>query len=233
MTRKSVFFLMIGVMVIVTSCQFKTKNVIWNTAEVDGERLIYIKINDTNTKPWKAFDDLRQKRTLPSNFTVIEFAKNGNLAVGLIFEKENPLYFQGLPAFFDMKTNTIKSCLDAPLFWDISMHSTNESSVLVIGDTFDGLILFDIKSCQTLKVIQEKEQLRSLSGLSWNAEKELLAYSRSNNDSVSEIIAFDLDRTSCEVIGQGVNPSWSPDGMQIAFAADNRTIIVKNFAKLR
>jgi len=227
MTRKSVFFLMIGVMVIVTSCQFKTKNVIWNTAEVDGERLIYIKINDTNTKPWKAFDDLRQKRTLPSNFTVIEFAKNGNLAVGLIFEKENPLYFQGLPAFFDMKTNTIKSCLDAPLFWDISMHSTNESSVLVIGDTFDGLILFDIKSCQTLKVIQEKEQLRSLSGISWNAEMDLIAYSKRNDDGVFQIFSIDLDGALNEVVGQGNYPSWSPNGEQIAFATDDKTLIIK------
>lgn len=227
MTRRIVFVLMIGVMAIVTSCQFKAKNVIWNVAEVDGGWIEYITSNDTNPQPWKPFDDLRQKTALPGNFTEIEFAKNGNLVVGLVFELENPLYSQGIPAFFDMKTNTLKSCPDAPLFWDISIHSTSESSVHIIGDTFDGLLLFDIKSCQTLQVIQGKEQLRSLSGLSWNAEKELLAYSRSNDDGVSEIILMDLDGTQREVIGQGMYPCWSTDGEQITFAADSKTIIVK------
>lgn len=227
MTRRIVFVLMIGVMAIVTSCQFKAKNVIWNVAEVDGGWIEYITSNDANPQPWKPFDDLRQKTALPGNFTEIEFAKNGNLVVGLVFELENPLYSQGIPAFFDMKTNTLKSCPDAPLFWDISIHSTSESSVHIIGDTFDGLLLFDIKSCQTLQVIQGKEQLRSLSGLSWNAEKELLAYSRSNDDGVSEIILMDLDGTQREVIGQGMYPCWSTDGEQIAFAADSKTIIVK------
>lgn len=227
MTRRIVFVLMIGVMAIVTSCQFKAKNVIWNVVEVDDGWIEYITSNDTNTQPWKPFDDLRQKTALPGNFTEIEFAKNGNLVVGLVFELENPLYSQGIPAFFDMKTNTLKSCPDAPLFWDISIHSTSESSVHIIGDTFDGLLLFDIKSCQTLQVIQGKEQLRSLSGLSWNAEKELLAYSRSNDDGVSEIILMDLDGTQREVIGQGMYPCWSTDGEQIAFAADSKTIIVK------
>lgn len=227
MTRRIVFVLMIGVMAIVTSCQFKAKNVIWNVAEVDGGWIEYITSNDTDPQPWKPFDDLRQKTALPGNFTEIEFAKNGNLVVGLVFELENPLYSQGIPAFFDMKTNTLKSCPDAPLFWDISIHSTSESSVHIIGDTFDGLLLFDIKSCQTLQVIQGKEQLRSLSGLSWNAEKELLAYSRSNDDGVSEIILMDLDGTQREVIGQGMYPCWSTDGEQIAFAADSKTIIVK------
>lgn len=228
MTRRIVFVLMIGFMVIATSCQFKAKNVIWNIAEVDGEWIEFISNNGTNIKPWEPFYDLRQKTALPGKFTEIEFAKNGNLVVGLIFELENPLYSQGIPAFFNMKSNTLKSCPDAPLFWDFSIHTISESSVQIIGDTFDGLILFDIKSCQTLKVIQEKEQLRSLSGLSWNAEKELLTYSRSNDDGVSEIISIDLDGTHREVIGQGSYPSWSPDGVQIAFAADNKTIVVKN-----
>ena len=229
MTKRIVFVLIIVVMAIVTSCQFKADYVIWKVVEVDGEWIEFITNNGTNIKPWESFYDQRKNTALPGKFTEIEFSKTENLVVGLVFEPGNPLYFQGIPAFFNMKSSTIKSCPDAPLFWDFSIHTVDESSVQVIGDTFDGLILFDIKSCQTLKVIQEKEQLRSLSGLSWNAGKELLAYSRSNNDSVSEIIAIDLDRTSCEVIGQGVNPSWSPDGMQIAFAADNRTIIVKNF----
>lgn len=228
MTRRIVFVLMIGFMVIATSCQFKAKNVIWNIAEVDGEWIEFITNNGTHIKPWEPFYDLRHKTALPGNFTEIEIAGHGNLVVGLIFEQENPLYSQGIPAFFDTKTNTLKSCPDAPLFWDFSIYSTNEDNVLVIGVTFIGLILFDITSCQTITVIQEKEQLRSLSGLSWNAEKELLTYSRSNDDGVPEIISIDLDGTHREVIGQGLYPSWSPDGVQIAFATDNKTIVVKN-----
>ena len=231
MTKRSVFILMIGVMVIVSSCQFKANPVVWSVTEVYGTQIEYITYAEAESISWKPFANLIQKKALPDTFTEIEFAKHSNLVVGLVFEQRNPMYSQGMPAFFDTKTNTLKSCQDAPLFWDFSIHSASDSSVLVIGDTFDSLILFDIKSCQTLKVIKDMEQLRPLSGISWNTKKELLAYSKPNNDRVYEIISTNLDGTKYEVIGQGMYPSWSPDGELIAYAADDKTITIKNLLK--
>lgn len=227
MTKRSFFILMIGVMVIVSSCQFKANPVVWSVTEVDGTQIEYITYAEAEPISWKPFANLIQKKALPDTFTEIEFAKHSTLVVGLVFEQRNPMYSQGMPAFFDTKTNTLKSCQDAPLFWDFSIHSTSDSSVLVIGDTFDSLILFDIKSCQTVKVIKEMEQLRPLSGISWNKEKELLAYSKPNNDGVYEIFLTYLDGTQREAIGEGNYPRWSPDGEQIALASDEKTIIVK------
>ena len=119
MKRRIVVVLMIGVMAIVTSCQFRANREIWNVAEVDGEWIEYVTNHDTSIKSWRLFENQNQNAALPDTFTRIEFTKDGKLVVGLVFEQENPLYFQGMPAFFDAETNTLKSCPDAPLFWDI------------------------------------------------------------------------------------------------------------------
>ena len=136
-------------------------------------------------------------------------------------------------SIIDVATRAVKDVFSAGMVWGISW-STNDDRLAVVADTDvpgrHGLSLIELPSGKTTKLLSRGIEidgaLYSLSDyapVSWSGDSIRLAVEfrrtgpGANNGDAGAIVLWDLDTGTFHKLADGVEPSWSPTGDDIAF----------------
>jgi Tol biopolymer transport system component len=110
-----------------------------------------------------------------------------------------------------------------------------DNSTLALISVRDRILLVDVQRCEELKVLVDYVNTGAfIFGLSLSPDQKSFAYGLSRNyNSDTEapeysIIVQSMSGADPTEIGPGINPSWSPDGKQIAFIQLNGIYVMNS-----
>lgn len=210
--------LIILILFLLTGCQFRANKINWKIVEFGADSILFAGNQiTTGNEGYQIYTPPKNMYSILQKFIYI-VQNDKSRIVGLMPEHHNPTYKQGVPAIYDHNQNEFKSCPEAPLFWDIEFYKTDQDKVLVFGDTFDGLIIYDMTYCKTIEVLQQKHSNKQVAGISWNPKLEKLAFSIAElNTSQPLLYIFDLKDYIVSQLTDGSFPRWSPKDNKIAY----------------
>ncbi len=133
-------------------------------------------------------------------------------------------YMNGNPAYWDLENGEFKKCSrDLPFFQWIEWSGNQENlKEVLIGNAYS-IIIMDLTKCKLINKLVDYsgDHTKHVSGLSlYQATQELLygliTFDQNHLEKYA-IIKLDLKIDKFVVLTQGISPSWSPDGSQIAY----------------
>lgn len=139
----------------------------------------------------------------------------------------------GHPIYWDLEKGRYKRCTDGPFYFQIQGTENPDKPKEVLLQNSSQILIMDLEACQIEKYIVDddsyKDYFRVL-GMSYCPEKRTVAYGLYYDYEEGwryEIVLYHVDTWDEEVIGLGVNPSWSHDGESIAyFGTDSRLYLM-------
>lgn len=152
-----------------------------------------------------------------------------------------PAAYAGYPAYWNQKTGKFKVCnWNLPNFHQIQGADNVESPYnAIVSDAWE-IYIYDISKCKYSEILvdySDSPGKYSIAGFSYLATTQELVYGLVvNPDDNREYQLLKLDiKTGKQVeLAAGINPTWSPDGNQIAFLGlDGMYIIDKDGFKIK
>jgi Tol biopolymer transport system component len=169
---------------------------------------------------------------LPVNRYAIhpKWSIDGKMVFGMTRDYQSVL--SGTPTYWDANGN-YKKCEENREWFNVvqiePFDKEYETKVLMTDGT---IFLADLESCEKLKVLVDYPNQGGVNveGFSYFPEKKLLVYSLRRSgvlvDEYDKIIKIDIVTNSETILGLGFNPSWSPDGSQIAYVQSDGIYIM-------
>lgn len=159
------------------------------------------------------------------NFAKPLWSSDGTVLFGLSSPVGQPTYeFLGYPAYWNTKTGNFKRCDEnLPLFSQIEEFKDTNGEIEVMLSNISQIIVLSMESCRIIKTLVDFSNNSgeyALSGFSYYpATSELLygKYPVPYQEREYRIIKFDLKTGDQIELLDGINPSWSPNGKQIAY----------------
>jgi WD40 repeat protein len=143
----------------------------------------------------------------------------------------------GYPAYWDIKKGKFKVCSKDQQYFgkvlrQIEEYDLTNGQHLVFISDIEKIIIFNLDTCKEIKrIINYEGHLGSYNiyGISFQHSTQTLLFGRVVNPYKNpnyQIIKYILLTGTEEVIAEGINPSWSPDGSIIAFIGPDGIYII-------
>lgn len=169
-----------------------------------------------------------QTAAMKENFVKPVWSANGKRIFGLSNPDWMPAYEEiGYPAYWDIENNHFVRCdRDMIYFNQIEeyQNSDNPAEVILYDGNAKEFILFDIDTCQEIEQLGEiTDQSGStlISGFTFSAVTQELVYGEifrpKDGQPGFRLMRVNLNTGEKDVLVEGINPVWSPDGTQIAY----------------
>jgi Tol biopolymer transport system component len=165
-----------------------------------------------------------------------QFAKpvwsvDGTFLYGL---SSNEGTYYGYPAYWDLQKRRFGICSrHLPYFDQIQGEGNPENPYEVIVQDIFIIVVMDLSQCiQVRTLVDYSAQLEnySIAGFSYNYSKQELIYGIVLNQSTEptyRLMHLNL-KTGKEIqIGEGINPTWSPDGTKVAYIGLDGLYLIK------
>jgi tricorn protease-like protein len=151
------------------------------------------------------------------------WSNDGNIIYGLSGSGQAGAY-GGHPAFWDLETGRYKICSKGlPFFTQIQELANGENSYEVIVQNNGVIVAIDLDKCnntQTFVDYSEHPGEYAIAGFSYSPKTNELVYGLVINpykEREYQLIHMDINTGEHVQLGDGINPSWSPDRSQIAY----------------
>jgi len=214
-----------------TGCQFQVKPINWSVVEVGSEKIVVGNYVDEK-RPGSLLakvTDLDSYIKEVNRFTSFSVSSDNNIIIGMVPERNNPLYSQGSPAFFDRQNKNFFACTRAPTFWDVTMYERDDEGIHVLGNTFEGALIYNLSECKVDRIIIEKDENNPIRGVAYNNQIKMIAIGVDIERLQPMVILVnptDLKQTHLTV---GKFPNWSPNGQYLAYMKNETTLGLYNF----
>jgi hypothetical protein len=150
-----------------------------------------------------------------------------------LFGLADETYF-GFPASIEIETGKIKICGRGQYYEQIQGTANIENPHEVILMDAGGLYLYDINACEELdKLVYHWEDIGGIGmfHFSYSPKRNTVVYGivkDYKNDRQYEIISLNLQDGQSQILGEGINPSWSSDGEKIAYFGTDGCLYLMN-----
>jgi Tol biopolymer transport system component len=156
-------------------------------------------------------------------FNKVVWSEDGKILYGLA---DGKTYDYGYPAFWDLDKGRLKICKrNLPYYTQIqgAGNKDNPYDVYIMHTT--ELISMDLSTCKHLQTIlnySNKKDRTEIIGFSYSSSRHSLVYGlrildRETRNVDFQLIYLNLTTGESTRVGDGIWPSWSPDGSQIAY----------------
>ncbi|MBN2550911.1 MAG: PD40 domain-containing protein [Anaerolineales bacterium] len=158
------------------------------------------------------------------------WSSEGNLIYGMA-EGLLPNYRDGSPAYW-YQNRGLKKCRVWDLFWSVEGSGNQANPMDVLIYDYKKILLANLENCMEIKVLvdyMERSELGVL-GAAYLWDEEILLYGLEENKSLGKrnyrVIKIDLKTNQAVDLANGINPSWSPDGAQVAYLQGDGIYII-------
>ncbi len=160
------------------------------------------------------------------------WSADGELLYGLSGIRQDLAY----PAYWDIKKGKYKVCGNQmPSFFQIEGAGNPQNPYEVIIQNVTEIALYNLSSCQrVVSYIDNNDRNGNweVSGFSYFSASRQLLYGKITNlydpTRAYHIIKLDLNTGTEVSLAEGIHPSWSPDGTQIAFLWSDGLYIMRS-----
>ncbi len=139
----------------------------------------------------------------------------------------------GYPAYWDIKQGKFKDCSNnQPYYAQIEEYESTNDQHLVLLSNNGEIVTFDFDTCKVVKILINYEGqfgTYNIYGISYQPSTQTLLFGRIVNpydNPYYQIIKFSIESGKEEVIGEGLNPSWSKDGSKISYFGPEGIVII-------
>jgi Tol biopolymer transport system component len=153
------------------------------------------------------------------------WSADGKTIIGLSTPR-NSYYFpdSGYPAYWDITKGKNKVCANnQPYYFQIEEFEISNDKHIVLLNNYGRIVTFNLDTCRVVNILIDYEDhlgTYDINGFSYRHSSRALLFGRIVNryDNPNyQIIKYDLSTGTEELVGEGLNPSWSPDGSKIAY----------------
>jgi len=147
---------------------------------------------------------------------------------------ENGMYLYGLsdgsassygyPAYWDLQRGRYKVCNRKLPYYDLIQGSGNPENIYeVIIQNIWTISVMDLSNCKMIRTLVDYSSRPgeyAIAGFSYSTSRQELKYGlilNPDGDREYRLMHLDLKTGEKVQIAEGINPSWSPDGTQIAY----------------
>jgi hypothetical protein len=162
-------------------------------------------------------------------FLLSVWSEDGKRLFGLADET----YF-GFPAFIEIESGKMKKCGGGQYYHQIQGAANKKNSNEVILMDAGALYLYDMDTCEELeRLVYHWDNIGGIRmfHFSYSPIKNTVVYGivkDYNNTRHYEIISLNLRDGKSQVLGVGINPSWSSDGEKIAYFGTDGCLYTMN-----
>jgi hypothetical protein len=202
----------------------------WKAAIPEADILFYTAEKDIREIGFIQFDgDKPHLVTVPRRFRKPVWSSDGSILLGLAGGK--PFDLRGYPAYWNPKEGEFRECSwNMPYFEIIQPGIDSRKPKQVLVTQGKAIILMDLESCKTIEVLVDYDEQPRLiiTGFSYLPPTEELLYGLFNiRTKEFQLMKHNLATQKSEMLTQGYNPNWSPDGKEIAFTHDSGIYIMQ------
>lgn len=176
------------------------------------------------------------------NFVKLVWGFDGTTIYGLSNPSGQPPYEEiGYPAYWDVKTGKFKRCFkNISTFDQIEGYKSTEGQNEVILNDKNKIIVFDLDTCKQIQKLVDNTNnpgTELIIGFSYFPGSQELIYGEITDAYQTRdyhLIKLDLITGKRIELAKGINPSWSPDGKNIAFIGlDGLYVVQANSNQIR
>ena len=200
----------------IAGCQAKPKpfpsvDIVYERSDENQPAIGFINADGTDAEMWSTPSELLQPFWLQDRI------------YGLDWRSATTGRFMGQLFSWDDGSN-LKVCPGTE--WELLTHvgASAITTTVVVNDRYAAIVQADPLRCKFLKtLVSVPDTTRRLLGGELSPDGKKLAYSLVSNMNMSEaeydyaVMILDLDTGTVVRLDQGINPTWSPDGKQLAY----------------
>ena len=142
--------------------------------------------------------------------------------------------YHGLPASLEIENGKFKKCKLGYYYQQIQGAANIENPLEVILMDAGGLYLYDINTCEELeRLVYHWDNIGGIRmfHFSYSPIRNTVVYGivkDYHDDRHYEIISLNLGDGQSQLLGEGINPSWSSDGEKIAYFGTDGSLYIMN-----